>query len=1584
MPKTTIRRAFTALLCFSAAFALGSSPASSVSAATAESHCGKLTLSQTWTGAHTITCQFTVPRNLTLTLASGSSIVFSKPIVVEGRLVADSTTFSGAAGILVDGLGQMTASNSTFTTSRLELRPSSMRGASLQVTTSTLTNTPVVAGALNRPALGMVRLSASTVKTSSVAVVTATSSDMTSNWFDTSPVKVVGASPTVTLNSFSSSSLTLGDSAVQSAVTDTNNVSLNTFSASSVALGKVALGGELDTATAISTNGAITVPTGRSITLRNTAVTGTGSWSIIGTLNLSGSSLTARSMTVGAALATNQPASLLADMSSLQGSMFLAGNSLVRVTNSTMNKAPLSIAPTTVVALQATDLVDISNTAITDSPITFRRASGASNGSVPAMLKISDSSLLRSQLEVWSSTDTVLQRSVVTSSNSRIVGAAPTIVSNSFVASSLTIGDTVAFQVLTDLANVSANTSTPSNVVTLGRTTLGGSFTGLSLSLAHVNAVATLPTSRSLVWTNTATTGPGAIALNGSLSITNGALGNTLVRAGALNTTNPQAALTLIDSALTARIELSGGIDVTLDGVTAVNAAVVVSPSPTSALRATDSLEIIDATLTNSAIRITKTNGLYSLPVSITTSTLSSGTLNIASNAAVSLTGSSIANTATRIVGGVPTIASNTISGTTTFALGDAAYDKSFVTDLSQLRANTSPGVANRFASLGNVLLTSTTDFSGFAGLNLPSALATVTVPEGLTVTLPSIGITGIGTMRVFGSLTITDAAISVANLQLGSTSSTGSTASLGITRGTISSSIVLDGGSQLAIDSSTLSLARLSYNTKTVAPARPTDAVSITNSNINGTTADLRRFSPDPVSAINTTITNSTVTASSFRVWSNANVDISNNSFTGSSLLVIGGAPTVDSNAFAGTGSVVFGDPLTATSQVTDLSNVRANTASGAATSALRTLSFGLVDIGSMQLNGALGFSKVQTTLRPVVANPTSNASLSNVTIVGQAPWTMTGRVTISDSTLTAPNMTAATATGLVILRNVSTTAGVLSSNNTGELRLEASTLTRTALTAGAPFTRIPLRSSTPGTVSATDSTLANVVVTVVDSSRFDATGTTLNSSPVTTMQNAVMNFTNASFNASPIAAVKTSVTAQATTFNGSTVALIGGSLTLNPSTKFTISANATGATLTNAALVINGTTAEPVVFTGVCDPTNTALAACATQSESMRPKAGVSLNDRSTITANHAVFAFARTGVFLDAYTVGVGQNALETTTTGIRDSDFVLTDTAVAFSPNWRAADCRYESYVPVADAYFSTPHGWNVNITPGASSALRSLTNGIIDYSGMLRGQVTSAFTTESWLQRLTTTAPAAWAPPVPSYSSYSSFVLQTVLSPQTSAPASRQKNTNNLPYNVELCSLPVPTTPTASSQGIPVALARLTTPAIPWSTTTQDVELDGVAIAHHAYTAAVESAMGLDVTRSTNFVSSSLYPFLSLPHSELQQRFKERLADPAALPVAAVENVALSRLRENDPLLSMTWRAHPDARVVAYHIYVSQDNGPFVRFTPTLGIPGRFVALSRIECHFTVDCKVAVSAIASDGSEGALSAVAHRPKSSFAQ
>jgi hypothetical protein len=1349
-----------------------------------------------------------------------------------------------------------------------------------------------------------------------------------------------------------------------------------------VAFGKVFLGGEFSGVTQFSTSGDLTVPARRTLIISDATVTGPGRWAIAGTLDLRNSNVTAQSVTVRGTVATDPKATFSAAGSSITGPIFIGGNSTVAITTSALSDSYITLAQTSPVPLQSSDSVSISDSTLTNSPVFLKRTALRMASSAPVSLRITGSSLNTSAVEAWSSTNTTIENTEFSNSPMIVVGGAPTIKNNELSGSPLTLGDTVNFGVTTDLLNVSGNTATPSNIVYIGRATLGGSFDGLSLSLPHASAVATLPQGRSLTWTDTITTGPGALAIHGDLTLIRGSLGNATTRLGALSTTTAPARLAVTDSAVSSNIQISGGTDLTIHGASFSSGSVKPAAAPLSALRATDTIDVTDSSFSGTDFSISRAGALYSIPVSISGSSFSQGRLEVVSLAGLTLTDSSIAGTVTRVVGGAPVIERNSISGTASFTLGDPNYDRTALTDLSSLRLNSSPGNANRTVGLGNVAITATTDFSGFAAISVPSSLATVTIPENLSVTLSSVGISGSGTLRVLGNLDVTNAPVSIAKLTAGASSAEGSTARLTMSGSSISSTILLDGGSQLSIENSSIIGAMLGYTPTTVAPPRATDSVLITGSTVTSSNINLRRFAPNPVTTIVTSITDSTVSRSSVGVWSNAQVDLSRNTFTATDLLLVGGAPVLAENSFNTSGSVTLGDPQTATTSVTDLSNVARNTVSAANTSALRTLTFGLADIGSIELDGASGFSRIATTLRPVTSSASGSAEISNVTVSGLATWTLSGSAVFDTVTWNAPKVTAASDTGAVTLRGMTVTNGSISTNTGGSVHVISSTVSLTRLQAGSPRVVLPPKNPTPGTIAVSDSTVSNSQLNAVEDSRIELTRAVLSATPVSSLQRAIVAVDQSTLTASPISTVNTTLRVDDSRFVTSLVSALGGTLQVLPGTTFVVPANAVGVAASNAAVSIEGVSGDPVVFTGVCDPSGNAPAGCLTNAESLRPRASITLADRSSIAATNAVFAFARTAVSADAYTQGVGQGALATTPLGVHDSDFVLTDTAVSFRPNWRTTECRYEAYFPVADAYYSTPHGWDVLVTPGASAAMRAYSTGVPDFSGILRGSVVSAFTTGEWLSRTSGVATPNWTPPVPRLDTLSSFVIDTTMNPSATTPATRAKNTNNLPFNVETCTLPVPTTPTPVSQGYPVALARLTTPAVPWSALTSDVSLDGRATAVHAYTTSLEQQLGLSAARTTHAIADSLYPHLSLPLAELRQRFGAALDAPARAPVSAVENIAVSRSRENDPVLTVTWKAHVDANVVGYHIYVGR-NGEFpTRYTASLGIPGRFVTMAQLACSFTEDCEVIVSAISSDGTESTPAPSVTRPKSPF--
>lgn len=1578
--RTAIRRTLIGLSAL--AFAFAAVPRSAAAAGSV-AHCGKVATSQTWSGAHHTTCAVVVPQNITLTIASGSSLSLPRQLIVQGRLVADGVTITGSGGVLVDGRGQVNISNSTISGTLLELRPSAVTGSSLQLASNTVSTSTIRAGATARPALGSVVVTAGSLTTTTVNVITNAPSRLESVTVSSGSVKVVGSTPVISNNTFTDTPITLGDQAVRSLVTDTQRVTGNTFTNSSVSFGKVFLGGEFTGVTQIATSGDLTVPARRTLSITDATITGSGNWTIAGTLELSDSTVTVRAVTVRGTVATDPKATFSLTDSTLTGPIYVGGNSAVAVSRSTLTNSNVTLAQSSPVPLQSSDSVTISDSTLTNSPVFLKRTALRMASSVPVSLSITGSSLTDSRVESWSSTNTTISSTTLTDSPTTVVGGAPTITNNTLDGSPLTLGDTVNFGVVTDLLNVSGNTATPSNTVFVGRAILGGSFDGLSLSLPHASAVATLPQGRSLTWADTTTTGPGALAVHGELSLVRGSLGNATVRLGALSSTATPAKLTITDTAVSSNLQISGGMALTAHGASFSGGSIKPAAAPLSALRATDTVEITGSSFSQTDLSISRSGAFYSVPVSIEGSEFSQGRLEVVSLAGLTLTDSTIADTVTRVVGGAPVIERNTISGTASFTLGDPNYDRTALTDLSALRANSSPGNANRTVGLGNVAITATTEFSGFAAISVPSALATVTIPENLAVTLGSVGISGSGTLRVLGNLDVTNAPVSIAKLTVGASSADGSTARLTVSGSTVSSTILLDGGSQLSIANSSITGGRVGYNPTTVVPARATDSVSITDSTVTSSNINLRRFSPNPVTTIVTTITDSAISRSTVAVWSNAQVDVSRNGFTATDVLLVGGAPVLAENSFNTSGSVTLGDPQTATTSVTDVSNVARNTVTAASTSALRTLTLGLTDIGSIALDGASGFSRIATTLRPVVSSPSGSATISNVTVSGPATWTLSGAAVFDTVTWNAPKVTAASDTGVVTLRGMTITNGTISSQTGGTVHVESSSVSLTKLQAGSPRVVLPPKSPTPGTISVTDSSVANSQLNAVEDSRITLTRAQLSTSPVSTLQRAVVTLDESTLAASPISAVSTTVSVDGSRFTTSQLSVLGGTLELLPGTTFVVPANAVGVAATNAAVSIEGAAGDPVVFTGVCDPSENAPAGCSTtQVESLRPRAAITLADRSSISATNAVFAFARTAVSADAYTQGVGQGALATTQLGVHDSDFVLTDTAVAFRPNWRTAECRYEAYFPVADAYFSTPHGWDVLVTPGASSAMRAYSTGVPDFSGILRGSVVSAFTTGEWLSRTSGVASPTWEPPVPSLDTLSSFVVDTTLNPQASTPASRAKNTNNLPFNVETCSLPVPTTPTPVSQGYPVALARLTTPAVPWSSATDDVALDGRATAVHAYTTTLEGQLGLDTTRSTHAIAKSLFPHLSLPLSELRQRFGAALDAPAREPVSAVENITVSRSRENDPILTVTWKAHVDANVVGYHIYVGRDGAFPTRYTASLGIPGRFVTMAQLDCSFTEDCEVIVSAISSDGTESVPAPSVTRPRSPF--
>jgi hypothetical protein len=595
--------------------------------------------------------------------------------------------------------------------------------------------------------------------------------------------------------------------------------------------------------------------------------------------------------------------------------------------------------------------------------------------------------------------------------------------------------------------------------------------------------------------------------------------------------------------------------------------------------------------------------------------------------------------------------------------------------------------------------------------------------------------------------------------------------------------------------------------------------------------------------------------------------------------------------------------------------------------------------------------------------------ASLQNTSISGTASWLIQGTLEVANVYWTTPKIETRAQNGLVAIENSAFTQGSVTAGYLGRVNVNTSTFNGTALHAGSPSAVYPIQKApTSGRMTLASSGLEAGSITTQFSSTLAIASSQIEASAITVAQLNTVTLTASELTASPISLTRSTFEVAATTLRSSPITIVGGTTEIADGTVAYVAADGTGITVNAGVLELQGEEGSPVVLSGVCDPTNTrAPQACQENREEVRPATLVALRSGSEITADGVVFAMARTAVDMDPMTKGAAQTELSTTRRGIFNSDFILTDDAVTFAPNWSATACRFDTYLPVTDSYFHKGHQWNVNVTRFSSNGFEAYSNGTADYSGIARGELASEFSQGKWLSSLTGNPDHEfWEAPNISNRDYSSLVFDALVNYTAHDGEHFPENTNMLPYYTQTCSFSVPTKPLASSMGIPVAAPRLTTPAVPWGSDAQDVLVDGIETPNHGYTQQLSDALGIGDERSFSEFVPSTIPVLMLPDADLQRVYPSETAsfEPQEAPQPGV--LKLSRTSEGDPVLTASWGAPASSRVLGYHVELSRDGASWDRLTPALGIPGRYNTLHKIACSYTDDCYVRIVTIGWDG------------------
>jgi hypothetical protein len=1155
------------------------------------------------------------------------------------------------------------------------------------------------------------------------------------------------------------------------------------------------------------------------------------------------------------------------------------------------------------------------------------------------------------------------------------------VASNSFVSSPLTLGDAVTYAVTTDLSEVSGNTSSPSNAVTVGRVLLGGSFEGLNM-VAHLEASLIVPSDRVVTLSNLTISGTGTIVVNGSLSVSNATVSATKVFVGAASAAASKATFAVSASTLSTNVLLSGNTTVEIDETTITGSYIQASTAPNIAPLATDSISITDSTLSQTQVLLSRVSRIE-FPASFTfaRNTVTGGRVEAISQSAVSVTDSTWNTAALTLVGGTPVVNGNTFSATSTVTLGETAQFAPLTTSLEQVENNQTTPANTGAITLGKVSLTPTTKFTGFSGVILPTAWSVLTIDPATEIDLSDITITGPGSLKVFGSLTTDNVALRQNGMFVGAFSGASPSASAELHASTLATNLTLDGGAAVLISQSNVNDAVVKYANSTAVARRDGDGLTITGSTLTRTTVSMRRYSPSLLANLVFTIDSSNVSASSITAWSSSGVAIRSSALDSTALTLVGGAPIVSDNVFAGTGSTTFGDIVSATLESTDLSNVSNNTVDPSAAASTRTLVFGRVTLGSLVLDGANGFSSIKSTTRDVTVDQGATASIRNTSITGNAAWLIQGTFIADSVNWATPRLETRNSTGRVELLNSHVTQGSINAGYLGTISTSSSFFDRTALNAGSPSVVYPnAKAPTPGRLELVGADIRNGTLGSQMNSTIVADNTVVVKTPVSVSQGSAVTVTGSSFEDSPVTSSKSTLEFATTTLLTSKLTLSAGTLALNAGTHTFTGQDGVAVSTIGTAVTITGSESSPVVLSGVCDPLNASIpAACATKSSELRPGTLIALNNLSSISATHAVFALAHTGVAADPTTKGAAQTELSATTRGIFESDFVLTDNAVTFQPNWSATACRFDAYLPVVDSYFHQGHDWNTVVTPYATNGFSAYSAGTADYSGFMRGQIAEAFTTGKWLSSLTGNIDhESWEIPSLAGVDYGSLVLQALTEPAAHNDVAFEEFTNMLPYYAQACAFSVPTKPFASSIGIPVAAPRLTTPVVPWSSTDDDVLLDGISSPVHGHTQQIADAFGANEEALVSEFVQSAIPVLAFPHSDLVRVYADEIStfEPQLAP--QIGKLTLSRLAPSDPVLYATWGTPSSSRVLGYHVELSRDGTTWERLTPALGLPGKHNAMHRITCSFETDCHVRIVVIGWDG-EGEASEAVLKPK-----
>lgn len=1533
----------------------------------AKASCGRMLSSRAWTGSYTVDCAVTIPKNITLTIEPGSTIVLSRAITVEGRIIATDASFSGAAGLKVATGGRVTISDSSFSNTRVELAGGSNQGSNVTLDNISASSTKFLAGALARTAAGSYKIMSSDLSNSSVLLVMSKPSQVTNNSFSSTSVKLVGSNPLVTGNTFVSSPLTLGDNGKGSLVTDTARVSSNTIdAASALSVAKIKFGGDLSAPT-LNTTGAITVPYGSTVSLSNTETSGNATWVVNGSLIINGGSFQARSVAVNSLRYTDVSAQLSISDAAVATPVSVGGGASVEINRSSLSSSPITNMITSPSATKTSDSVKVFDSTLTSSPVTMRRLrSPLHMDQFDIGVTLASSSFDSSPIDVWSSATVSVTGNTFNDSTARIAGGTPAVSANTFTDSHLTLGDNVGYGTLTDLAAVTGNTSSPDNTVTIGRTLLGGSFAGLDLSL-HQSASLTVPAGRTVVLSSTSISGLGILNVFGDLTLNSGGLSTSRTFVGAASQAAASAALQVNGAELSGDVAISGGavVEITASGIQ--DATIRASSAPNTGIRVGDSLTITDSALTDSRVQNHRASHLeHPLAFTFDNNMVTRGSVASVSSNTTSVTDSTFSDSSLHLIGGTPTLTRNSFSATTKVTLGETALYAALDTNLAGLSSNTTTPANTGEITLGRVSITPATSFSGFAAVELPTTWSSLTIPQAMTISLADITVKGSGSLKVFGTLNTSSVVLSQGSLFVSAASSSAPQARLNIADSALTTALSLDGGATVNVTDSSLSGASIRYATSPAIPTRALDGVEVLSSTITNSQIVLRRYSPSVTAPFSFKLDSSTITSSAVTAWTTVSPVITNNTATSLALTLVGGAPTVKNNAFSGTGSTTFGDVLASTLETTLLSNVANNTVAPSAAASTRTITLGRVTLGTWQHDGADGFSTIESTTREVSSQDLVSASIANVTIKGTAPWRIGGTLDVSNADWETPSIETSTATASLSIDASRVTGGSIAAGFNGQVTLNNSTTLGTSLLAGTPkVVAGQFRAATAGDLLIVNSTVTSSPIITQASSALSITDSTLTASALTIQQLNEVSILSSTLNTSPVDALKSTLMIEASTLRSSALSATGGSTTFKDGSAVIVDHAATGVSISAGSLTVTGTTGEPVVFTGECDPSNaSASVRCSTEPQNLRPARLVALSNASTITVDHAVFALAHTAVALDPYTKGVGQAELGSTSKGFFNSDFILTDDAVTFAPVWSITGCRAEAYLPVVDSYFQQGHQWNVSLQKIAADGIRSYLSGPADFSGLKRGLIATNFTTGSWLAGLSSSNNASWVSPQISSANFGSLAIDALLNTQAHAAVPQTPETNKLPYYAQLCSFSVPTTPAASAIGIPVAVPRLTTPVVPWSSQSNDLSLDGETTPRHAYTAGLASALGLGSERSATEMVVTRIPVLMIPRADLERVFPVDDFTPQQTPVPGT--LTLSRSAENNPVLVARWGTPASSRVVGYHVELSRDNGPWTRLTPALGIPGRYNTMHLIECSYTSDCRVRVTTIGFDG------------------